>query len=137
MYKKYIDITTGEKIENPFTEWLVSERKVKLHYDGKWYDFVIKDIAENSSNYLYTYSLEDANVQELSKNGFGVTLDAELMNNIGSAEELGEYVMEETDWSVEGSDISVQTVDEALVYVTLPDTFGSGRNEIKIYRLID
>jgi hypothetical protein len=59
------------------------------------------------------------------------------MNNIGSAEELGEYVMEETDWSVEGSDISVQTVDEALVYVTLPDTFGSGRNEIKIYRLID
>ena len=137
MYKKYIDITTGEKIENPFTEWLVSERKVKLHYDGKWYDFVIKDIAENSSNYLYTYSLEDANVQELSKNGFGVTLDAELMNNIGSAEELGKYVMEETDWAVEESDVSVQTVDEALVYVTLPNDFGSGENEIKIYRLID
>lgn len=137
MYKKYIDITTGDKVENPFTEWLVSERKIKLLYDDKWYDFVIKDIAENSSNYLYTYSLEDANVQELSKNGFGVTLDAELMNNIGSAEELGEYVMEETDWTVEGSDVAVQTIEEALVYVTLPSTFGSGTNETKIYRLID
>jgi hypothetical protein len=38
----------------------------------------------------------------LSKNGFGVTLDAELMNNIGTAKELGQYVMEETDWTIEG-----------------------------------
>jgi hypothetical protein len=40
-------------------------------------------------------------VQELSKNGFGVTLDAELMNNIGDAKELGEQVLNETDWNVE------------------------------------
>jgi hypothetical protein len=60
MYKHYVDNMTGEKVENPFCDWLVSERKVKLEYDGKWYDFIIKDINENSSNYLYTYSLEDA-----------------------------------------------------------------------------
>jgi hypothetical protein len=120
MYKKYINNTTGEKIDNPFVPYLVSERKVKLRYgthfefiDGErkevptWYDFIIKDITEDSSNYLYTYSLEDANVQELSKNGFGVTLDAELMNNIGSAEDLGKYVMEETDWTVGESDAIV------------------------------
>jgi hypothetical protein len=67
---------TGEKVSNPFSDWLVSERKIKLCYENKWYDFIIKDIIENSSNYLYTYQLEDALVQELSKNGFGITLDA-------------------------------------------------------------
>ena len=89
MYKKYIDNVTGEKVVNYFSDWLINERKVKLHYDNKWYDFIIKDINENSSNYLYTYQLEDANVQELSKNGFGITLDAELMNNIGDSVTLG------------------------------------------------
>ena len=34
MYRFYIDNITGEKVENPFVEQLVSERKVKLKY--KW-----------------------------------------------------------------------------------------------------
>ena len=48
MYKRYVDTITGEEVENPFSNWLVSERKIKLQYDGKWYDFIIKDINENS-----------------------------------------------------------------------------------------
>jgi hypothetical protein len=55
MYKRYIDNITGEEVENPFVDWLISERKVKLKYKDKWYDFVIKDINETSSNYLYSY----------------------------------------------------------------------------------
>lgn len=120
MYKIYVDITTGEKVTNPFIDWLINERKVKLHYEDKWYDFIIKDVNENTSSYLYTYQLEDANVQELSKNGFGITLDAELMNNIGDSVSLGRQVMAETDWQVDG-DVIVEQVDEALVYVTIPE----------------
>jgi hypothetical protein len=60
MYKHFIDNVTGEKVTNKFSDWLISERKVKLFYEEKWFDFIIKDINENSSNYLYTYSLEDA-----------------------------------------------------------------------------
>jgi hypothetical protein len=89
MYKKYIDPISGEKVYNPFVDWLISERKVKLYYEDKWYDFIIKDINENSADYLYSYSLEDAQVQELSKNGFGVTMDAALKNNMGNAAYLG------------------------------------------------
>ena len=55
MYRYFVDNETGEKVENPFINWLVSERKVKLHYKNKWYDFIVKNIVENSSNYLYTY----------------------------------------------------------------------------------
>jgi hypothetical protein len=131
MYKYYTDPMTGEKCENPFMHWLVNERKVKLHYDEEWHDFIIKDINENSSNYLYTYTLEDAIVQELSKNGFGVTLDAALMNNIGNSEELGSYVMADTDWTVEADKI-VEEVEEALIYVVIGSNFSGD-----IYHLND
>jgi hypothetical protein len=125
MYKKFVDTMTGEKVDNPFCDWLISERKIKLKYgktaegQDRWYDFIIKDISENSQDYLYTYSLEDANAQELSKNGFGVTLDAKLMNNIGDSGELASYVMAETDWTVE-ADVAVEAVEESLVYLVMP-----------------
>ena len=120
MYKYFIDNETGERVENPFVDWLVSERKVKLQYKGKWYDFIVKNISENSSNYLYTYQLEDALVQELSKNGFGITLDAKLMNNMGTARELATYVLSETDWSVSSEEL-VEKVEDNLVYINIPD----------------
>ena len=126
MYKKYIDTENGTEKENPFISKLVSEKKVKLHLpdepsDNQWHDFIIKNISENSSDGSYTYQLEDALVQELSKNGFGVTLDAKLNNNIGTAEELAKYILQETNWGVsEQSEVFVQTVDEVLVYITIP-----------------
>ena len=127
IYKKYVDTQTGEEIDNPYMSYLISERKVKLHLpeepvDNQWHDFIIKNVSENSATYLCTYQLEDALVQELSKNGFGVTLDAKLMNNIGTANELAKYVLRETDWGVsDNSEVFVQTIDEALVYLTFPD----------------
>ena len=134
MYRFYKDNITGEKVDNPFARELFNERKVKLWYDGTWYDFVVKNVVENSSNYLYTYSLEDALVQELSKNGFNVTLDDKLMNNMGDAKELGEKVLAETDWNVD-SEVFVQTVDESLVYVKLPDA--SNISNYTIYKITD
>jgi hypothetical protein len=55
MYKKYIDIITGEVVENPFSALLVNERKIKLKYENKWYDFVIKNTLEESAPNLLTY----------------------------------------------------------------------------------
>jgi hypothetical protein len=120
MYRYYVDNTTGERVENPFMVFLKNERKIKLYYEDTWFDFVIKDISENSSNYLYTYSLEDAIVQELSKNGFNATLDAKKNNNIGDAKTLGEETLKGTDWNVR-SEALVERVEENLVYVKIPD----------------
>jgi hypothetical protein len=55
MYKRYVDNFTGEEVENPFCDWLVAERKVKLKHGNKWYDFIVKNITENSTSYLCTY----------------------------------------------------------------------------------
>jgi hypothetical protein len=55
MYKQYIDIVSGEEVHNPFVDNLINETKVKLYYEDKWYDFIIKDINENSATHLCTY----------------------------------------------------------------------------------
>jgi hypothetical protein len=60
MYKKYLDNETGQEVENPFIAYLITERKIKLFYENRWYDFVIKNIAETSTNHLYEFELEDA-----------------------------------------------------------------------------
>ena len=117
MYKWFIDNTTGEKIYNPFIDALVNERKVKLLYENKWYDFVVKNIIENSTDYLYSYELADALVQELSKNGFDIVFDAELMNNLGTVKELAEATLSDTtDWEVE-TDSFTELIEENLVYL--------------------
>lgn len=121
MYYKYKDTITGEDVINPFIDLLVAERKVKLEYKGRWYDFIVKDIDENSATHVYSYQLEDAIVQELSKNGYGVILDEKLQNNMGNAAELANEVLKETDWTAESETI-VQTVEEALVYLTLNES---------------
>ena len=143
MYKKYVDTVTGQEIENPFIGQLFTERKVKLKYGtyidkngikkDRWYDFIIKNISENSSTHLYTYQLEDALVQELSRNGYNITLDAQLMNNTGDATELANYVLQETDWRVaDDSEVFVQTIEENLVYLQMPKTLSQ-----TVYHIID
>ena len=137
MYKRYIDRETGEEVHNLFIDYLINERKIKLKYgvddegNPKWYDFIIKNVNETSTNYLYQFDLEDAIVQELSKNGFGMTLDAQLNNNMGTADELAIRALADTGWTVSGSDKLVQEVKEHLVYVNMPDSL----NGHKMYQL--
>lgn len=126
LYKTFVDNITGEKVQNVFYNYLINERKVKLYYEDKWYDFVIKNIVENSSNYLYTYQLEDALVQELSKNGFDKAFDVELQNNLGTAKELAERALEGTDWTVE-SDIFTEMVEENLIYLLVSEDIKANR----------
>jgi hypothetical protein len=123
LYKEYIDNVTGEKVDNIYAPYLINERKVKLKYKNKWYDFIIKNIVENTKDYLYTYELEDANVQELSKNGFNVTLDPKLMNNTGTINELAATILDEVDWELGDSEVCVEKIEETLVYIKIPKGF--------------
>lgn len=116
MYYQYIDNITGEKTHNPFVDYITNESKIKLHYDNEWFDLLVKNISEDSSNFSYIYTLSDQYVNELSKNGYDLTLDSSLMNNMGTIEKLGNIILADTDWEIsENSEKIVQTEDEALV----------------------
>lgn len=127
IFSKYYDTETNELIDNPYIGLLVNERKVKLQYDGQWYDFIIKSIQENSSDYRFTYTCQDLFVNELSKNGFSVEFHNDLQNNQGTVQELAARALEGTDWEVGESDLIQQKNEEPLYRITV------GNNPITLY----
>ena len=116
MYSRYFDETQEERVDNPFLGLLVNERKVKLKYDGEWYDFVIKRIDENSENNTFSYTAKNLFINELSKTGFSIELDTELENNQGTVVDIAKTILEESDWQVDEAacDIIQQRNEEPL-----------------------
>jgi hypothetical protein len=119
IYYKYFDEDEGKEVDNPFIKLLVNERKIKLKYDNKWYDLIIKSIQENSENRTFSYTAKDQYINELSKNGFNIELKTELENNQGNIVELGTKILEGTDWEVGSSEIIKQTIEEPLYKVVV------------------
>lgn len=101
MYYSYIDVVTGESVNNSLTELLINERKIKLEYNGKWYDFLIKSSKKDSSKKIISYTATDQYINELSKNGFNIELAANLRNNLGTIKQLSEKVLEDTEWKID------------------------------------
>ena len=118
---KYYDDEVGDFVVNPFARYLVNERVVKLHYGDEWYDFVIKECEENSETYEFTYTATDAFIQELGKTGYNITFNTDLGNNLGTVTQLGNTVLENTDWTVdeENSDLLQQKVSEPIYQCTV------------------
>lgn len=114
MYAKYYDYDSELWYENPFVKKMVNERKAKLFYEGKWYDFVLKKIDENSSDYSFSYQFKDVFINELSKTGYNIEFNQELENNIGTISELSKKILEESDWDLGTCDIFRQYNEEPL-----------------------
>lgn len=111
----------GETRDNPFLSLLVNERKIKVYWKNEWYDLVIKDCQESTDGKFITYTCKDLYINELSKNGFNLEFDTELMNNQGSTFELAQRILEGTDWGVRSataqnnpSDITFQETEEPV-----------------------
>ena len=105
MPSKYFDSKIGDYVHNEFVDYLFNEQKLKLKYDGQWYEFYIKNIAENKQfkSIMYTYTCSDSFIDELSRNGYGITFDEELYNNV---EELGTFtdtILEDSIWHYDAS----------------------------------
>ena len=113
---KYFDPLNGEIVINPLYKYLVNERKIKLFYNNKWYDFVIKTREESGDENIYNYTAKELFSLELSKVGYNITLDQSLGNNQGTITELAEKVLEGTDWQLdkENTDLLQQLVQDPI-----------------------
>lgn len=101
IFYQYVDTRTGEKVENPWAALLCAERKLLLDYDGETFYFIIKNVTKDSAKYTLDIVADDRNVNELAKNGYGVTLDEELNNNYGTVTEIAKQVLKNTNWTVD------------------------------------
>ena len=122
---RYFDENVGAIITNPIHPLLINERKVKLYYKDKWYDFIIKECEEDKDENVFTYTAKDIFINELSKQGYNIEFDPELNNNLGTVVELGKEVVKNTDWQVdeEDCDLLQQTIDEPLYSCTATRNF--------------
>ena len=113
---RYYDPLEDDYIYNPLEKYLVNERKVKLFYDDKWYDFVIKSCDENSDSNTFSFTAKGLFVNELGKVGYSIVLSNDLKNNQGTIFELAEKAVKGTDWVIdkEHSDIIQQFIAEPL-----------------------
>ena len=111
---KYFEPNAGVVVENSFIPLLINERKVKLYYENQWYDFIIKECVEDSESYEYTYTAYDAFVLELSKTGYNVTFNSNLNNNQGTALELVEQTLIDTEWDAVNIDVKPPQVKEPI-----------------------
>ena len=113
---KYFDPFVGKRIVNPLWKYLVNERKIKLHYNNKWYDFVIKTREESADENVFNYTARELFTIELSKVGYNITLDQSLNNNQGTISELAEKVLEDTDWTLDkqNTDLLQQLVQDPI-----------------------
>lgn len=120
MYMTYKEnfVKDGEDktFTNPFLALLVNERKVKVLWKEKWYDFIIKQCAEDSTSKKITYTCKDLYVNELSKNGYDLEFDSELNNNYGTAQELVEATLKGTEWTLKEDTENILQKKEEPVY---------------------
>ena len=102
---KYFDSKLGEYVHNEFCDYLFNERKLKLKYDGEWFEFYVKSVSENKQfkSIMYQYSCEDAFIDELSRNGYGITFDTELYNNVEEIGVFTEQILEDSIWEYDAS----------------------------------
>ena len=56
---RYFDPVSEEMVVNPFAQYLVNERKIKLKYDDQWYDFIIRNHVESTDGMTWSITAED------------------------------------------------------------------------------
>lgn len=102
MPTKYFDSEKGDYVKNELLEDLYNERKLKLYYDGDWYEFYIKSIQEDKQfkSIMKTITCTDSFIDELSRTGYEVEFSSDLNNSV---EELGTFMETEDNERIKGS----------------------------------
>lgn len=102
MPTKYFDSEKGDYVKNELLEDLYNERKLKLYYDGDWYEFYVKSIQEDKQfkSIMKTITCTDSFIDELLRTGYEVEFSSDLNNSV---EELGTFMETEDNEKIKGS----------------------------------
>lgn len=111
MPSSFFDNMRGEWVHNEFCDYLFNERKLKLKYrandksEDEWLEFYVKSINEskNHNSIMYDYTCQDAFIDELSRNGYGITFDTELYNNVEEIGTFSEIILEDSIWEYDAT----------------------------------
>lgn len=88
----------------------INNQVEKIDENIKTLVFVIKNITEDITGQFFEFECNDIYINELSKIGSQIVMDTELQNNIGSAQDLIQYALNESnsDWVFEGMEANAK-----------------------------
>lgn len=101
----FFDNKSGEFIHNELIDELFNECKIKFFYKKKWYEFYIKDIKDTKKfkSYIKTYTCTDSFIDELSRNGYGITFNEDLYNNVDEIGVFSKEVLDGSTWEYDST----------------------------------
>lgn len=118
MYYRFRNPESGEYEINPLIDLIHNDTLIELRMGDQYYDLIVTKVQKNSDNTVYNFTAEDAHIIELGKNGFNAELNVELENNMGTINELGARILENSDWKVsEDSDLIIQSLEDSLYLI--------------------
>lgn len=105
MPSKYFDSKVGDFVHNELSDALFNEKKLKLKFKGDWYEFYVKKVTESKQHksIMYNFECTDAFIDELSRNGYGITFDTELYNNVEELGVFNEEILEDSIWQYDAT----------------------------------
>ena len=97
---RYFDSLKGEFVRNEFADLVAPETKLKLFYKDRWFEFFVKKVDDKKQfkSYVKSFTCTDAFIDELSRNGYGITYDTELNNNVEEIGTFTEETLEDSIW---------------------------------------
>lgn len=97
---RYFDSLKGEFVRNEFADLIVPETKLKLFYKNRWFEFFVKKVDDKKQfkSYMKSFTCTDAFIDELSRNGYGITYDTDLYNNVEEIGTFTEETLEDSIW---------------------------------------
>lgn len=100
MPTKFFDSKVGDYVKNEFIDDLYNERKLKLKYKGKWYEFYVKKINEDKrfKAIMKSFTCEDSYIDELSRTGYDIEFSTELNNSVEESGTFMEEILEDSIW---------------------------------------
>ena len=97
---KYFDSHLGEYVKNEFIDDLYNEQKLKLNYNGRWYEFYIKSISEKKQfkSIVKSFTCQDSFIDELSRTGYEILIDEQVYNSVDEITLFMEEILEDSIW---------------------------------------
>lgn len=97
---RYFDSLKGEFVRNEFADLITPETKLKLFYKDRWFEFFVKKVDDKKQfkSYMKSFTCTDAFIDELSRNGYGITYDTDLYNNVEEIGTFTEETLEDSIW---------------------------------------
>lgn len=100
MVQKFFDPEQGKYVKNELIDYLYNEKKLKLNFDGQWFEFYIKSINEKKEfkSITKSFTCQDSFIDELSRTGYEIMFDEELYNNVDEVSPFMETILEDSIW---------------------------------------